>query len=736
MTLEQQDDVKQAICRLAHFNPTCQDEYGNQVLDYLVLDSLAALGGLKATAVDVKRHLKGTFHLDFEEPEINASGKRLGGRNLIIYKEGERFERPRLEILPETEHTITGNCLEVQNRENEVLEEWKMELSERYKGNRSVIDKIDCIVDNLHVFTSKMLKKHGTESVALLYPEDNKAQAWLTESEKIILEELPSIDSFTDAIVRLEIPRFFKNPDNQRRDYISSLFNSSFFWHLIQVDEKCSKLLRKVITGQRLYLDNNILYSLVGFHGADMLQSVHSMLKFAGELGYDLWVTTKTVDEFQESLRWQKKELKQKPTLPAELARIAIDNLEEDSFVTSYWKELAKNRTTIDEFIADRSHIESILDGLDIEKTNKHRKDIEESQELLDEESVLQTVVKGEIHESVLEHDAFHRIFINKVRKGPKFNFGDAIAWFLTHDSKLPVYGRVARRGKGYLPFCITTDQWVQINRPLLARTSNEKEYEESFHVLVTQPFLRTITSSFSLEKAYNEVLGRLNRYQSMNPELALKVATDTHFMVSMALETDEAEKQEKIESKVVDVAATYLSQIKTLEKQIDVERNRGKELEHKFGDLEKNYELQEKEIQIVKDNLETTAENKSVVASKAEELEGLVKTLKSEKKNLETQFGKSQEDLQTRFREYKTSIKKWGIFIAAAVILSFVWWRHDIFLSWPSLLAHPNRILISVAGELAILSLLLCYPANKHWKQWLPLAGLFVATIFGLAAF
>ena len=32
--------TKQVIFRLAHFNPTTRDEYGNQVIDYLVLDSL------------------------------------------------------------------------------------------------------------------------------------------------------------------------------------------------------------------------------------------------------------------------------------------------------------------------------------------------------------------------------------------------------------------------------------------------------------------------------------------------------------------------------------------------------------------------------------------------------------------------------------------------------------------------------------------------------------------------
>ena len=84
-----------------------------------------------------------------------------------------------------------------------------------------------------------------------------------------------------------------------------------------------------------------------------MLQSVHSMLKLAGALGYELLVTTKSVDEFHNSLNWQMKELKRKPPLPSELARIAIENLDEDSFLTLYWRDFVRNGTSIEEFVTD-----------------------------------------------------------------------------------------------------------------------------------------------------------------------------------------------------------------------------------------------------------------------------------------------------------------------------------------------------------------------------------------------
>ena len=236
-------------------------------------------------------------------------------------------------------------------------------------------------MDALHIFISKMIIRHGIESVSILYPEIKKNEQDIDNISELILDELPKSDTFVNSIIKLEIPKFFKTDDDKRKKYISILFNSSFYFHLIQIDEKCSRLLREEIRGQKLFLDNNILYSLIGLHGEYILRAVHSLLSFASILGYGLWVTTKTIDEFQNSLNWKLNELKQSPPIPTDLAKLAIENLDQDNFLVIYWKEFVKNRLTIDEFISEKSHIESILDGFNIQTSNKYRKDIEDLQE-------------------------------------------------------------------------------------------------------------------------------------------------------------------------------------------------------------------------------------------------------------------------------------------------------------------------------------------------------------------
>ena len=81
-------------------------------------------------------------------------------------------------------------------------------------------------------------------------------------------------------------------------------------------------------------MDNNILYSLVGLHGKDALESTNSMLKFANKLGYSLSITTKTLDEFHNTLKWHLKETRQNFPVSTKLAKIALDKLGSNNFLT------------------------------------------------------------------------------------------------------------------------------------------------------------------------------------------------------------------------------------------------------------------------------------------------------------------------------------------------------------------------------------------------------------------
>jgi hypothetical protein len=728
-SLNDPQEIKKIMFRLGHFDPSHKDTYGNQVLDYLVLDSLSTYGSaFRVTANDVRKTIKKTYLLDFEEVEINTAAKRLRDKKMLNLFTGDRIEKPQFQILVETEERINNNITKTRTLEDAVIQIWKEELLEKYKAYPVIKENIEIIVDLLHLFASRMFVRHGVECVALLYPDNEKTKIWLSEVGGSILKDMPKHDPFTDAIFRIEIPAFFRSIDPNRMSYITNLFNTSFFWHLIQVDEKCSRLLSEVTKGQTLFLDNNILYSLVGFDGANIMQSVHNLLKMSKALNYKLAITTKTIDEFYGSLDWHMKEHKKRPPVPAELARIALDSLGTNSFLTSYWEYFVKHKLSIEEFVTEKSHIDSLLDKLEIEKVSRYRNEIEKSKELVEEESILRSSCGNQFNDNIITHDAFHRILIQKVRKDPKYRFSDAVAWFLTSDTKLPNYDRFARKGSRSLPFCILTDEWIQINRPLLVRTSNQREYEESFHLLVTQPFLRTTMSTMSQEKTYNQVLGRLAHYKNMSPQLALNIVTDKIFLVTMSAEENETKIEEKIENKFVDLAAELESRKKELEKDVNTEKRTVEDLQARILQVERILEESRSRQKLESENLSKELEKeKSDRAIIKKELEVSI----NNSKTYEDSFIKVSKE----FGQYKTTFKNWLLTFFVLAIASTALWLNKYWLNWHWFDVHRNKFLIELCFQILLIFAFLNIPLRKHWITWIEIIVAIFITIITLSS-
>ncbi len=673
------NEIKQIIFKLAHFDPTQADEYGTQVIDYLVLDALATFEQFLRNSLEVAENIKNNFLLEYEEPEICASAKRLEAKGFIKYIERGKWDRPKFQILQNAKDKLDKNLQKITDLETKVIEEWKIDLEQKYNDYPIVIKNIEGIVDNLQIFTSKIFMKHGVESVALLYPKEEKAKKWFKKVQSDVLDKLPLIDPFIDEILKLEIPNFFKKDDSKRHSYIANLFNASFYWHLIQIDKKCEKLLTKVTRGQKLFLDNNILYSLVGFHGSDILQSVHNLLKIANTLGYNILVTTKTIDEFRYSLNWNKKKIGNKTTITKELLNRALEELGEDSFLTSYWKAIVSEGISIEEFISEKSHLDDILVGLRITKTGKYRKSIEGSEELKDEMSMLRTACGAGISENIIEHDAFHRVLINKARKTPKFNFSEAQAWFLTHDSKLQSYDKFARKGKDYLPFCLMSNQWVQINRPLITRAKSKEDFEKSFHLLVTQPFLRSMVSSLHLEEKYQAVLSRLTRYKNISIPLALKLTTDKRFMYQIDINESNDKIDKTIDSKFVNISVELQKEKDELENVSDTQKERIKKLENRVDEIDQN----------------------------------------SSQKGIDYQ---TKIDTLTGKLSKGKSVNKWLVFLLLFTLSSVFIWNFNNIFNWQWFVIHENKVLIQILSELVAFLALLNIPLKKHWKVWVTL--------------
>jgi len=676
---------RQAVLRLAQFDPSCEDEYGNQVLDYLVLDALASYGELQVSGSEIRAAIKSSFKLDFDVAEIRASGRKLADAGMIRFVEKTRESPSSYQILANTAERIEKNLAEMMELENRVMERWTGELQERYAEYEVIASNIELFIERLQSFLLGMLREYGIHTVQFLYPDAAKKEFEISSGVRSRTQS--TSDSFLDTVLHLELPRFFRSEDRERRAYIASLLNSSFFLHLIQVDEKCSQLLREVTAGQQLYLDNNILYNLVGLDGPLLLESVHGLLDMATRLGYKLCITTKSLDEFHSSLEWHLQMAEPKPAPLPELARIAVEALGEDSFLTAYWRNVVDTGGSVRDFVTDKSNLKDVLTAHQIEVSAEFREKIDNSERLAKEIHVLRGVAGAGTNESILEHDAFHRLFILRLRGGRRHRHSEAVAWFLTQDSKLPRYDRVARKGRPEVPFCVTTDQWIQMNRPLLTRTSGTDEYEASLQVLVTTPFLRSMLGTTSLESAYQRVMSRIGRYETMSPKLAVQIATDRHFMFTLADESAPADIDAEVDKRIMDLAGQLAE----------------------TGELEMQLEVQGKIISDMRMELEEMKKGQS--------------SLREEEAELTATLHKARQR------------QRWWAFAALLAVSVVVIWLRSGALLWRWLDASDCAVFLKLTLQMMAAFLLLPISLRKHWGLWVSLAVASFLAFVGLAA-
>jgi hypothetical protein len=707
------DTSKNALFKLAFFEPNLSDDSDNQVIDYLILDCISGYGSLlDCDSHDISTYLKTTFLIEFEEAEIIKGAERLAKkRQISIIKDEHSYESPRFKLLKSDASDQIQNLKEIQSLEDLVFSEWSDILRDKYKNILNQ-DKANRIIESFKIFLTKMFVRHGKESVSILYPEIEKTQEWISSIQEEIIRDLPRLDKELDLILQIEIPIFFKANSVHRKKYLNNLFNASFLWHLIQVDESCTQYFKQTTKGQILVLDANILFSLIGLHGPQVLASIHNLLTYANKLEYLIFVSTKTLDEFYESIQRNSERAYESPSYTKNIAKAAIDTLDSNSFLVAYWKEFINQGLTIEEFAIEKAHIKVILENLKISIINDFREEIEKSQELLDEESILRSACGGDIAPTIIEHDAFHCILINKLRKGPKYKYSDATAWFLTHDTKLPVYAHIGLKGKKSLPFCITTNEWIQINRPFLKRTQDANEFEQSFQILVTQPYLRSLLTNFKVDKLRERLFLRLNRYNNMSTQLAFEMAADVHFLSTLSRSPNEKDFNDKIDSVIVDINKSLKAENKEL-----------------YIVIEQQSRESNDEISSLK---ETIGEIKEELSAKDETMDSLKGELKKLRKEIaDSENGRSSnkaeaDNVKKEYKQFKKKIR-WILFTIIFIITIVPIWVSGILIESNWYLSLKNKVVLKILLSMILLFSLLNIPVPKNWKIWLPILACFL---------
>jgi hypothetical protein len=557
-----QEQLADALRRLCHFAPTDLEEgRPERIHDHLVEHALASLDQRPAAPSEVQTQLAQLFSLTFDTEEVYQAVGRLehrgavsvtpdGSGGMLVMQETRRRE----EMLRQVE--------EAERLEEECLASWQDALRVQHPS-LSASDAADLRTD-LQAYAIRLFAAHGAECVALICAHSDKADSLLADAERAIAGQLPPRKPPVCRIRDIELSNFFRRPDEQRAKYISQLLDSTFLLHVLHVDETCSALLRHQFQGRLLFLDTNVLYRLLNLQGRRFFTAAQRMVEISRSLGFRVLATTRTVRELRTSFTSAKEDFERSPRVPPDLAAVGAEYSGGDDFITAYWREYSRTGVSFYDFFTLFSDVEAMIAQHGVELSGEYEQVMADNRDVPWMAQLMRNALDPAywLHPAILEHDAYHAVLIGHVRGAEPATFGDANAWFLTCDTKLPRFATVERRNLGTVPFCITPSQWFQVIRPMVPRTPS---FDAAFAQMLTSPYLRAY---WMPREVAHQILARLQRLRSWSPELAVHVLTNT-VMIDAFRRAPETEKDSVIESAAAQAAEELRAEVTALKAQV-----------------------------------------------------------------------------------------------------------------------------------------------------------------------
>ena len=552
-----------AVRRLDQYRPFEKGgATSREAVDEFVLIFLAENDGQVASVEECVDIGKSLFTVNLHEVEVARSLQDLikAGR---VEKEGgfklTEVERSRLEKVAQ----------ESADFREQAIQEWREYLLEQWPGLKE--GQLQQLEADLDRFLCQVLYRQGSEAALLLYPDLPEAQAAYEELESMGMDFLPNIaDPEVRSIRSVAFSHLIRRPTETQKLWLGQQLNTTYFWRVISIDPEGAQLIRELATGQRVYLDTNMIYRLLGVQGPRYVRPAETIVKTTQEVGYECCVTSWTVREFRASLKRAAEFLKMYPLPTDEYSDLLAEATSDDDFVTAYWRRVKDSGLKVQDFVAHFEEVESNLEHFGIRIIDDGCTAVEqETEEIENQTAILGQVLFGR-HRSPepIAHDVKHRLLIRRLRGSSDRRFANAGFWFLTFDSVLPRYDVHARREDGTtLPFCVSAGSWFQIVEGFRPKTEDSLQLLAD---LLASPYVR-YHRELSKDAA-QAIAARVALHKGGDPRLAAKIMMNS--ALTEEIEAAEGDERTALIDKAI-VAAAQQAQDDARDAKLAAERAR-----------------------------------------------------------------------------------------------------------------------------------------------------------------
>lgn len=477
------DERKQAILRISQFilrepSANMRASIYRRLLEIgIYLDNGHSAGLDKILEIIEKEF----FGIKLPENVAEEYLKQLEEENIVKAVNGSHLleERERIQIDNYSKNALTL----VSSCESSFLENVRQRVGDISEGDvemlRDCFYRFIMLLVSRHIANTAKLLIKGTLSRISMSAEGNLIDA---SSGKI------TNDKIKEAI-KATITQWLQSPDDPFIEYLFCMRQNFLCIEILNLDPDCRMLEREEFSRKNIFLDTNVLLSLVlqnEFH-----KQTEGLIGNTRKLGCSVYVTRRTLDEFGVVLDKARKLFKDVRATPYQLSTVG------NTFIRAYGKMLLSGSSLSSaEYFDQFSNLEKMLKDRGVEIFEEEHKEIDELPEfsgLVEEvkQCFLKLRGRGKT-DDVAQHDAFHLLLVKTLRGsktgvilGPDF-------WFLSTDLTLSCCDGFLNKKFGFAdrisPIMIA-DIWNEIISPFLIGMVQEKDLIEVLKSFVSSEF-------------------------------------------------------------------------------------------------------------------------------------------------------------------------------------------------------------------------------------------------------
>jgi len=378
--------------------------------------------------------------------------------------------------------------------------------------------------------------------------------ALLPDFQQISLDNVKRInDPVLRKIVKDSFRDFLVQPSKNSIYFLLAMAQSYTIAQILNLDPQLQTLERDSFSKKRLFLDTNIIVSLMCV--SESSESIAEIISMTKDLGISIVYTPETQSEFLALLKYAEELHRRNPIHKKTIVK-KIGPLMENPFIKSYWIESSEKRLewsafvarmkAFQEFLEDRFSIK--IDTLRIEGiwSDVEYKELEKAVSLADYNKP----------ENAVRHDAYHLLMIKKIREKESTDELGMNSYFLTKDHSLNIAEQITYRG-GRIPSNIPIDVWAQMILPFLSPKVVTGEAANVYVKILSSKFPSLVRSIDP--KDLMEIMGMWMDDPSITTELLRKTIGTNYIHQHLERIREEQEIKTSEISKVIDPIFTQV---------------------------------------------------------------------------------------------------------------------------------------------------------------------------------